>query len=165
MRTGLKAIVALTLLASGCSGYDRPGAGGPPPVDSIRFSLNSWGREVGRWQIRADGSGEWAQEDRDAPRDAALIVTPIPADATHMAEIRAILARAEAIAPDGLKCRKEIYDLPYGFIEWNRADGTRRINFDLGCTSKQADAVFGALKAADDKVGGWAAAAKKGKTP
>lgn len=161
------AALMLCLTAGGCATDARPGKADPVPVSDINFTLSSWGRLVVRWQLRADGSGEWVEPDGSAgPKQGGgtPVVTLLPADPAHLAEIRRILAHAEAIAPKGLTCRKEIFDLPYGSIEWNRADGKRRINFDLGCSSKQVSAVYDALKAADDKMRGWADAVKKGKT-
>lgn len=158
--------LGVALLASGCAGDARPGAVSQVPVKDISFVLSSWGNLKSRWQIRADGSGEWTVLDQQLtvppPRDTPPTVIRLPADPAHLAEIRALLAEAEAIAPKGLKCKKVITDAPYGSMEWNRVDGIRRINFDLGCGSKQADAVYVAFRKADDKMRGWAEAAKKG---
>lgn len=160
MRIGLAAVMGMALLG-GCAQTPPPGGGGPA-VSGIAFKISSWGKPLSQWHIAADGSGEWIETLGTGKDfyDAKQVPHPIAADAAHMAELRTILAGAEKAAGAGLKCKQEITDMPYGEVVWTRADGERKLSFNLGCRSTSAEAVYAALATADDKVKSWAGVAK-----
>ncbi|HYD23386.1 MAG TPA: hypothetical protein VEB68_01210 [Croceibacterium sp.] len=151
--------MAPALLASCAAAGTAPS---PPEWEAIAFEVNSWGRPVVAWTVRADGSGEWAETvgERDAPVGPFRVEHhTIAAGSTGFRELAAVLAELPDPAPASDDCELFATDMPYGTLRLTRAATTREIAFNEGCRDPAYRAFIATLKRADALVESWGKAA------
>lgn len=147
-------LLALSLLPLGaCASGESRGASSATALHGpVTYEVSSWGRLLTRWQVNPDGSGEFW-------RGTGLGKGEGDVSKFHMTlndeALRAFAAAVEPIrqrTAQGIKCREEITDMPYGAITWDYPGARQSYNFDGGCISPEADAVRQQLGAAHEIV-------------
>lgn len=131
------------------------------PLEAVGLTINSWGVPLHDWRIAADGSGSYTYAEHKEGRsdfEAPLVTKHLAGTPADFARIAALLADAERYARgETLQCRREITDMPYGDISWQRGGETATLRYDLGCRGADAEPVYTALGAAQDAVAALAA--------
>ncbi|MBV1687229.1 hypothetical protein KRR38_05965 [Novosphingobium sp. G106] len=116
----------------------------PGPVS---YEVRSWGRVILHWQVNPDGTGEiWKlaeQKDKGQLRKFRLRLAGHGMNA-FVTNIEGVRAANEK----GIRCDKEIFDLPYGSVTWDYPDAKQTYSFDAGCRSEEADEAAEILGAA-----------------
>jgi hypothetical protein len=160
MRQGFQSAAAMLLL-SACASAPAPHAAESPP-DAIAMDVNSWGKPLSAWQIAADGAGSYAFS-RQAPSknfdEYDLVTKRVWAGREGFARLRAILAPVEKFAGREVPCKLIMTDGAYGHVAWRRGETEAKVNYHVGCNSRDANAVQEAAFAADALVRSWAEAA------
>src|SRR5262245_16729510 len=123
-----------------------------PAHDRISVTFKSWGSVVYSWTIERGGQGEQVTV-ADALSDKRKETrTTFSVSEAQFDGIRAKLAEAESHTAAGVDCKKEIFDLPYGEAVWTLAGARKKLSWDYGCRSADAEKVFGSLDAANDAL-------------
>ena len=139
--------------------------GAAPQPDSVSFELNSWGKLLESWTIKADGTGEVITTSNDprGPGSEAGVRSRqrLAPDPARYRRLEQVLQPAKQFAGRELPCGDRMFDLPYGEVAWRNAGRERRLAFDSGCSSAAAKRVLASLKAANELVGQWAAEVPK----
>lgn len=148
-RSALRKSLLLTLiLLPACASAAEPSADLPGPVT---YEVKSWGRLLLRWQVDPDGKGEiWRtaeQKDKASIRKHRLRL-----EGDAMRTFISNVEEAREATKDGVRCDKEIFDLPYGAITWDYPGAKQSWSFDAGCRSEEADEVMAILGAATSVV-------------
>lgn len=148
MRKTLLASALAILPASLDAAEPEPAGTLPGPVS---YEVRSWGRVILHWQINPDGTGEiWKlteQKDKGTIRKYRLRLAGegMNAFVTNMEDVRTANAK-------GIRCEKEIFDLPYGTVTWDYPGARQTYSFDAGCRSEEADEAAEILGAASTIV-------------
>ncbi|MGE3692193.1 MAG: hypothetical protein AB7F98_12530 [Novosphingobium sp.] len=153
-------VVFASFLLSACAPApvgDGAKAAGTPRFGqdwSVTFDLNSWGRPMAHWIVRADGTGElWK-----APgvshnfSEYDLEKYRLQMDATAMAKFVEVSEPLKAATRDEVKCETTVTDAPYGTMTWINGKDVHRYQFNFGCTSAPADVVYERIGEAQDVV-------------
>ncbi len=114
---------------------------------------NSWGRLAARWTIDASGKGSYTLPEPDVYQPERLVTRGFSAGPAGFAEIRHLLATAEAHAGRELVCGERITDQYYGTVHWGGAS----LSYDMGCQDPKTAEVLKGITAAERKVAAWAA--------
>jgi hypothetical protein len=124
----------------------------------IEFETQSWGRTLSSWAILDNGSGSW-RESKDRPGaafgDYDIVFHDIAENEAGFAELRAILKKLPAEAPDFNTCRNFMTDAPYGKIRLTRGVVTTEIAWNSGCMDRKYQKFLSILQATDQKVAAW----------
>jgi hypothetical protein len=149
------ASLAVTALVAASSGSAAPA----PQADQVSMATYSWGRLLSGWTLRPDGSGTFKSSHAASNdfNDRAVVAKGLPAAPGRYDQVLVLLHAAEPYADKTLPCTLQATDGPYGEIVWRRQGVTHRLNVQYGCQSKQADAVYDQLGAAQALVAKWAA--------
>lgn len=145
-------VLAACALALGAAAPRRPAP------ESIAFELSSWGRAMESWRVAADGRGLYTKSEGRIFQHYRLVTRRVAAGRTAMAQLDAVLAPAERYAGREVPCGPRITDFPYGSVTWTIGGRTRRVRFDTGCQSREAESVAAAVRAADALVAKWGGA-------
>jgi hypothetical protein len=153
---GKTALATFALLAAallpGCAAPPPPGDSAPAAT-GIAMDRNSWGRPVARWTIDAMGKGSYTVPEPDVFNADRLVTRGFSVGPAGFAELRALLAPAEAQAGRDLPCGERITDQYYGTVRW----GAAALRYDAGCRNPAAVRLVAALEQAERRVADWAA--------
>jgi len=145
VRTALLTSALALLFPAGLSAAEPKPAGALP--GPVSYEVRSWGRLILRWQVNPDGTGEiWKlaeQKDKGTIRKFRLHLAGdgMNAFVTNMEDVRAANEK-------GIRCDKEIFDLPCGSVTWDYPGARQTYSFDAGCRSEEADEAGEILSAA-----------------
>jgi hypothetical protein len=149
--------LSAVLIAAGCAAPDADAQSSPGRFEAIALEINSWGRPIDSWEVRADGTGLHAKRIAEgSPRSASYRLehrefTVEAGEFARLAEMASELPRL-AIAD----CQLRAIDLPYGTLRLSRAGAEEEISFDTGCQDARYRAFVAQLTAMDELVTGWA---------
>lgn len=116
----------------------------------VTYEVRSWGRIMVRWQVNPDGTGEIWRGGQG--RASALRKFRLKLEGDALRTFVANVEDARHATRDGVSCRKEIFDLPYGSITWDYPTAKQAYSFDAGCRSEKGDEVQDILTAASSNV-------------
>lgn len=158
-------IAGLAALLAGCAPSPAPERASDAmvatPLEAVALTINSWGVPLHDWRIEADGSGSYTHAEHKEGRsdfDAPLVTRALAGTPADFARIAALLADAERYGGNAtLACTREITDMPYGEIRWQRDGATAALRYDLGCRGGDTAPVYAAIAAAQDAVEALAA--------
>lgn len=116
----------------------------------VIYEVRSWGRLLVRWQVNPDGTGEiWRQ---GQGQDTGVWKYRLRMEDSAFRTFATNVEDARRATQDGIACKKEIFDLPYGSITWDYPAGRQVYSFDAGCRSEVGDKVQDILTAANSNV-------------
>ena len=116
----------------------------------ITYEVRSWGRVLLHWQINPDGSGEIWRSGQG--KEAVLRKFRLRLEGAALQTFVTNVEDARQATRDGIPCKKEIFDLPYGSITWDYPGAEQAYSFDAGCRSEEGDDVQDILTAATSNV-------------
>jgi hypothetical protein len=145
-------VLAACALALGAAAPHRPAP------DAIAFEVSSWGRAIASWRVAADGRGLYTKSEGRIFQRYRLVTRRVAGGRTAIAQLDAVLAPAARFAGREVPCGPQITDFPYGSVTWTFGGRQRRIRFNTGCQSAEAQGVANAVRAAEALVAKWAAA-------
>lgn len=115
----------------------------------VTYEVASWGKILVRWQINPDGTGEiW----RNGPGERELRKFRLTLEGDAMQTFVTNVEDARAATRREIRCKKQMFDLPYGSITWDYPGAKQTYSFDSGCFSKAVDEVQEILTAASSNV-------------
>jgi hypothetical protein len=144
-----KCLLPLLLTLPACASAGEPPATLPGPVT---YEVRSWGRILLRWQVMPDGTGEIWRGPRQLKDRNEIRKFRLRLQGNALRTFVADVEEAREATRGGIKCTKEIFDLPYGSMTWDYPGAKQTYAFDAGCRSEKGDAVQDVLTAADTVV-------------
>ncbi|MCW1428435.1 hypothetical protein [Novosphingobium sp. JCM 18896] len=147
-------ILPLSACAASAAAPTNPAAPASAAVlaGPVSYEVRSWGRLLVRWQVNPDGSGEiWrgARQQKDA---GAISKYRLRLEGDALRTFTRNVEDARLATREGIACKKEIFDLPYGSITWDFPGARQTYAFDAGCRSEAGDAAQELLTLANDNV-------------
>jgi len=146
--------IPIMLCLSACA-TDSTGSSAAPSGDlagPVTYKVSSWGRLLTQWQVNPDGSGEiWKGKGLGKGHGAVRKYRLRMSDEA----MQAFVAKAEPLrraTENGIDCKRQITDMPYGSITWDYPEKQQSYAFDAGCRSAQADAAMEQLRAVSDVI-------------
>lgn len=115
----------------------------PPPgltaPTTMTLVWRSWGNRLSEWTLTRGGEGRYIN------RDAPPVTFPVSEE--QFDRFRALFAAWEGVR---FECRRVITDGAYGSVIWSQpGHEDQSLNFDAGCVSGDAGAVFERLEQAE----------------
>ena len=159
-----RALLALAALASACSGTAAPPKGqdkSPAPVapwSSVAFTNKSWGRPVDSWQVNADGTGYWAETQREQGKpfgSYTVVYHDFRAGEAGVRQLALLMGEIPNPAPDPDQCEVYATDMNYGELTFAGGPASRTVKWNAGCRDAGYLAFLGQLMAADELVQQW----------
>jgi hypothetical protein len=153
-----RAVLLALLPLAACTTADAATEAAPAPsaYEAIAFEINSWGRPLGSWEARADGTVRHLEVEGSvfgAHTNEHRAFTVDAADYARLAALAATLPQPRLQRAD---CKEQATDLPYGTLHLTSGGAAEDIPFDTGCLDKPYRAFVDKLQAMDELVGGWA---------
>jgi hypothetical protein len=148
-----KLLLALAIVSLPVSAQAKPARTAPAPVrlpGTVVHEMLSWGKVLTHWQVNPDGTGEIWRRENAVDRDKFDIAHyRLRLDDKAMRTFVAAIEKMRVATRTPIRCNKTIFDLPYGYVNWNYPGGTQTYRFDAGCRSKAGDIATSHLRTAD----------------
>ena len=146
-------VLALLPLAACASAETAPAV---PAYDAIAFDINTWGRPMGSWEVRSDGTVRHDKIEGSVFGAHKVEHRAFKVDGAAYAKLAAIAAALPQPRLERNECVERAMDLPYGKLRLARGGAEEAVDFDVGCRDRPYVAFVGQLQAMDDLVGEWA---------
>ena len=154
------AILLASSLLAGCAAPEA-GAQASVPAEpayrTIGFELNSWGRPLRSWEVRADGTARHMTIDGSPFGAHRREHREFVVDAAAYARLAALAAKLPTPRPDRADCKALATDMPYGALRLSSGDAEDAVSFDTGCQDASYGRFVAQLRSMDELVGMWAA--------
>jgi|CXWL01.1.fsa_nt_gi hypothetical protein len=128
-----KLYVLLAIALSACAAQSSE-VSNSPQYDAIAVTYRYWGDVTASWSIIRGGAGRFGTRETGE--------TTFTVSAADFDNVSALLGPVERHLGQGIPCDSTINDGPYGDITWSRADAVATLDWNLGCSSRSASAVF-----------------------
>ena len=111
----------------------------------ITYEARSWGSIIAHWHVNPDGSGEIWRVGWEGREPSEIRKFRFRLDHASMQSFIAAIEPMHDATRGGIRCEKDIYDLPYGSITWDYPGAKQTYSFDAGCRSRRGDAAMDQL--------------------
>src|SRR5689334_15853864 len=135
-------LLSVVLLLSACTGGGGAIAAetaGQPLAGPVSYEVRSWGEIMAHWQVNPDGTGDIWRVSREGKGAAEIRKFRLHLDGAAMRSFGTLSGTLHTATLRPIRCRKEIYDLPYGSVTWDYPAAKQVYAFDAGCFSKRGD--------------------------
>ena len=153
----MRRALLLTLLPlAACTTGNAGAQPAPARYEAIAFTINSWGRSLGSWEVHADGTVSHVNVEGSVFNAHRREHREFTIDGAAYRRLAAIAAELPEPRPQRADCKERATDLPYGTLTLSRGGVAEAIAFDTGCLDDRYQAFVGKLHAMDELVDGWA---------